>query len=367
MTILFIGTLPEPVTGQSIACRVLLEGLRPEHDVELVDLSKKDFRQGLSSTTRVVEVARILWRIWRTRRRADVIYLTVSQSLAGNLKDLCIYLLCYRQLDHLIIHLHGGAGMRRIMLGDRALLRGINAHFLRRLGAVVVLGQSQVCIYQGVVPDGRIHVVPNCAEDSFFTNLERIDDKFLRVHPLRVLFLSNLLPGKGHDELVQAYLALDGRTRASVRLDIAGGFESDRQKDAFLRKVAGVDGIRYHGTVAGERKRSLLDRAHVLCLPTYYPYEGQPISILEAYASGCAVITTNHSGIRDVFRPEVNGYEVAKRSVPDLRSAIERAVAEPECLRQMATHNLQTAVVNYRASEYRTALARIIGSVAGRD
>jgi glycosyltransferase involved in cell wall biosynthesis len=367
MTILFIGPLPEPVTGQSIACRVLLEGLRSEHHVELVDLSKKDFRQGLSSTKRVVEVARILWRIWRTRQRADVIYLTVSQSLAGNLKDLCIYLLCYRHLDHLVVHLHGGAGMRRIMLGDRAVLRRLNAHFLRRLGAAVVLGQSQVCIYQGIVPDGKIHVVPNCAEDGFFTDLERIDDKFTRTNPLRVLFLSNLLPGKGHDELVQAYLALDERTRASVQIDVAGGFESDRQKDAFLRSVAGVDGIRYHGTVAGERKRSLLDRAHVLCLPTYYPYEGQPISILEAYASGCAVITTNHSGIRDVFRPEVNGFEVAKRSVADLRSAIERAVAEPDCLRQMATHNLQTAVVNYRASEHIRALARILGSVAGRN
>lgn len=366
MRILFIGTLPEPVTGQSIACRVLLEGLRSEHDVEVVDLSKKDFRQGLSSTTRVVEVARILRHVWRTRNTADVTYLTVSQSLAGNLKDLCIYMLCYRQLDRLVIHLHGGEGMRRLMR-DRPLLRRINAHVLRRLGAIVVLGQSQARLYRGIVPDGRLHIVPNCAEDSYFTTPKRIEENFLEVTPLRVLFLSNLLPGKGHDELVQAYLALDERTRASVQIDVAGGFESDRQKEAFLRSVAGVDGIRYHGTVAGERKRSLLDRAHVLCLPTYYPYEGQPISILEAYASGCAVITTNHSGIRDVFRPEVNGFEVAKRSVADLRSAIERALAEPDCLRQMATHNLQTAVVNYRASEHIRALARILGSVAGRN
>jgi glycosyltransferase involved in cell wall biosynthesis len=367
MTILFIGPLPEPVTGQSIACRVLFDALRTEHRVELVDLSKKDFRQGLSSTTRVVEIGRILWRIWRTRRRADVIYLTVSQSLAGNLKDLCIYSLCYRQLGRLITHLHGGAGMERIMLGDRAVLRRLNAYFLRRLGAAVVLGQSHVRIYQGVVPDARIHVVPNCAEDSFFTTLERIDDKFMQINPLRLLFLSNLLPGKGHDELVHAYLALDGSTRASIRIDFAGGFESDRHKEAFLRKVAGADGIQYHGTVAGERKRSLLDQAHVFCLPTYYPYEGQPVSILEAYASGCAVITTNHSGIRDVFRPEVNGFEVAQRSVADLRSAIERAAAEPERLRQMATRNLQTATANYRASEYSAALTRIIGSVARRN
>lgn len=366
MTILFIGTVSEPVTGQSVACRVLLDGLRAEHHVEVVDLSKKDFSQGFRSTTRLLQVARVLWRIWRRQRRADAIYLTVSQSFAGNLKDLCIYALCYRHLGRLVIHLHGGAGMRRIMLGNRAILRAINTHFLRRLGAVVVLGQSHVPIYEGAVPDGRIHVVPNCAEDGFFTNVERINDKFRLVNPLRILFLSNLLPGKGHDELIRAYLALDERTRAAVELDLAGGFESERHKNAFLRKVAGVNGIRYHGTVAGEQKRSLLDRAHVFCLPTYYPYEGQPISMLEAYASGCAVITTNHSGIRDVFRPEVNGLEVAQRSVADLRAALERAVVQPERLRQMASHNLQTALIKYRASEYKAALARIVSSVAGR-
>jgi len=364
VTILFIGPLPEPVTGQSLACRVLLEGLPREHRVELIDLSKKDFRQGFSSAARLIEVLKILWGIWRKRKTANVIYLTVSESFAGNMKDLLIYLLCFSQLAHMVIHLHGGAGMRRIMLGERHVLRGLNAFFLRRLGAVIVLGQTHVDIYRGVVPDGRIHIVPNFAEDSLFTSTERIDSKFLRPKPLRILFLSNLLPGKGHEELVEAFLALDEKMKASIEIDLAGGFESEDQKEKFLDRVAGVDKIRYHGTVAGERKRNLLDQAHVFCLPTYYPYEGQPISILEAYASGCAVITTDHSGIRDVFRNEVNGFQVKKRSVADLRTAIERAVADPERLRRMATTNLKTALTSYRTAEYKYALVKIIESVA---
>ena len=283
-TILFIGPLPEPVTGQSLACRVLLDGLPGEYRVELVDLTKREFRQGVSSLSRVVEVAGIVWRVWQKHARADVIYLTVSESLAGNLKDLVLYALCFRKLQWMAIHLHGGAGMREIML-RRGVLRTLERVLPRRLGAAIVLGESQRAIYRGVVADQRIHVIPNFAQDSLFTTIERIGEKFERTTPLRVLFLSNLLPGKGYDELVDAFMGLDETSKASMRLDLAGAFESERARAQLLAKVAGEPHIQYHGTVAGERKRALFDQAHVFCLPTYYPYEGQPISILEAYAS----------------------------------------------------------------------------------
>ena len=363
-TLLFIGPLPEPVTGQSLACRVLLDGLPTAYRVELIDLSKKEFTQGISSHSRVIDVARILWRVWRRRGGADVIYLTVSESIAGNIKDLCIYFLCFRRLKRMVIHLHGGAGMRHIMLKG-SVLGGANAFFLRRVGAVVVLGDTHRQIYRGVVPDGQIHVVPNFAEDRLFATPERVIERFSQTRPLKILFLSNLLPGKGHEELVEAFLALDARTKALVELDLAGGFESERQKAQFLARIAGVGNIRYHGTVAGARKKALFDHAHVFCLPTYYPYEGQPISILEAYASGCAVITTDHSGIPDVFRDDVNGFQVAARSVSDLRMAIERAVAQPERLGQMGATNLQTALAHYRTSDYTKSLVQILDSVAG--
>jgi glycosyltransferase involved in cell wall biosynthesis len=312
---------------------------------------------------RVGEVLRTLWRVWRRQATADAIYLTVSQSVAGNAKDLVIFALCFRRLRSTVIHLHGGAGMREIVFGSPTL-RAVNRFFLTRLGGVIVLGDSHRQIYRGIVPDARIHVVPNFAEDELFTTAENIDAKFDRPGGLRMLFLSNLLPGKGHEELVDAFLSLDDGTKTSIRLDFAGAFESDRQKDRFLARITGDNRVRYHGIVSGERKRALFDQAHVFCLPTYYPYEGQPISLLEAYASGCAVVTTDHSGIPDIFQDGVNGLQVAKRSVADLRSTLRRVVAEPERLRQMAKTNLATASVAYRAAEYRRAVARIIEAVA---
>jgi glycosyltransferase involved in cell wall biosynthesis len=363
VTVLFIGPLPGPVTGQSVACQAFFDELSRAHQVVLVDLSKATFRQGVSSTSRIAEVASILRSVWRRRSSVDVIYFTVSESYAGNLKDVLIYVICYRQLARMVIHLHGGAGMRRLMLGGNALIRRLNAFFLRRLGGVIVLGPTHVPIYRGIVPEERIHIVPNFADDGLFSTPERIAAKFGQ-RPLRLLFLSNLLPGKGHEELVQAFFALDAETRAAIEIDFAGGFETEDQKERFLAGIAGVPNICYHGTVIGERKRQLFDQAHVFCLPTYYPYEGQPISILEAYASGCAVISTDHSGIPDVFRDDVNGFLVSKRSVPDLQRAIARAVAEPDRVRAMAMSNLETARRSYRAADYQRSLMAIVDSLA---
>src|SRR5262245_4274412 len=108
MRVLFIGALPDPITGQSLACQVFLDELRRHHTVDVINLSKREFKQGVSSVGRVAEVVGIMWKAWRLRRRADVIYFTISESFAGNLKDICLYLLCYRQLSRMYVHLHGG-------------------------------------------------------------------------------------------------------------------------------------------------------------------------------------------------------------------------------------------------------------------
>ena len=363
-SVLFIGPLPEPITGQSLACQVFYEGLQTRHQVDLINLSKAGFKQGVSSSSRVLEVLGILRDVARKRRTADVIYLTVSESIAGNLKDVLIFLLSVGKLRRTVIHLHGGAGMTEIMRGKWPLLRVMNAAFLKRIGAVIVLGERLRHIYDGVVATDRVHVVPNFAQDELFASPEEMDRKFQRDGPLKVLFLSNLLPGKGHDELLTAFLELPEQTRHGVQLDFAGGFESDDDRGAFVRRIDGVPNIRYHGMVRGERKKELFHSAHVFCLPTYYPYEGQPISILEAYASGCAVITTDHSGIGDVFRDGVNGLQVGKRSVSDLQRAITTAVGHRELLHRMAATNLHAAETKYRTSDYRTALMTIIDSVA---
>lgn len=366
MIVLFIAPLPPPLTGHSLASQVLVDELRKHHHVEIVNFSKGGFKHGVDSVSRVIQVLRVLAAVWRLKRSADVVYLTVSESLAGNLKDLLIYLICFSKLRRTVIHLHGGAGLRHIMLGRKRLQRRMNEFFIKRLGGAIVLGRRHADVFAEALTPERVHIVPNFAQDYLFADTATVDRKFRDPKPLRIAYVSNLIPGKGYLELIEAFLALDASLRASLALDLAGDFESTDQKQACLERIAGAPQIAYHGVVTGERKKELFQRAHLFCLPTYFPYEGQPISILEAYAAGCAVITTDHSGIGDVFTDGVNGYQVSKQSVGSIKDAIERAAGEPARLRAVALRNLEHARQQYRTDLYNSRVMRILEGV-GRE
>jgi glycosyltransferase involved in cell wall biosynthesis len=365
MKLLFVAPLPKPITGQSIACELLFNSIKKKYTVNLIDINKKSFNQGFNSLLRFFVIVAILRKIYLRKVNVDLIYFTVSESMAGLLKDIAIYIICWFKLHRMVIHLHGGAGMRFLLSKKHPLLRFINSFFLKRIGGVIVLGDRLKSIYVGLVPAGKLYVVPNFANDEFFVERSTISAKFDSLAPLRLLFLSNLLPGKGHVELLAAFALLPVEHRRRLRVDFAGGFESSHDEKQFRQQVQNVEDmeIHVHGVVQGEHKRQLLEKAHLFCLPTYYPYEGQPISILEAYASGCAVMTTDHSGIFDTFTPGMNGLEVLPRNSQSIATALIQALAQPEKLYEFAKNNSLHANQKYRASIHLEALEKIIFSV----
>jgi glycosyltransferase involved in cell wall biosynthesis len=365
--ILFMSPLPPPMTGQSLACQIILDRVRLVFlHVALVNFSRNNFKSGGGSLWRIMEVLKIFLKILVSRRGVNVIYFTNSESVFGNLKDLMIYGICFRQLDRMVIHLHGGAGMRELLSEEHPILHTVNAFFLKRVGAVIVLGERLKGIYSKLVEPSKLYAVPNFALDELFVETEAIEAKFNCVKPIRLLFLSNLLPGKGHQELLAALALLPPEIRDQLHVDFAGGFESADEETKFRKQADAVKvrQLKVHGVVHGQMKRDLLRNAHLFCLPTYYPYEGQPISILEAYASGCAVMTTDHSGIFDTFTPGVNGIEVQPRSPESIAHAIQHALAQPQALKEYARTNLEHARLKYRASTHVEALEKIIYSVA---
>ena len=360
--ILFIAPLPPPVTGQAVACEALHADLvRRGHEVTLINLSKQSFRQGANSVRRIFEIAAIVGQTLKHRRAADLVYLTPAESVAGNLKDLAILLCLGRKIRHTYLHLHGGAGMRNILHAKNSLLQKCNAWLLRRVGGVIVLGERHRSIYDHIVAPDKIHAVKNFAGHDCFIGAPELAQKWDAPSRLNVLFLSNHLPGKGYGELVSAIQELPPATAAAFSFHFAGGFENAEAREQFLQTISTLDNVRYHGTVLGEEKRRLFHEAHLFCLPTYYPYEGQPISILEAYASGCAVLTTDHSGIFDIFTPDKNGWEVQPRSAASIAQALEHAHTHFQALARMGCANAEQAKIEFREAQHLNALRQCLG------
>lgn len=361
MKILFIAPLPPPLNGQALASQVFLSEIQNKNDLTIINTAEQPSKY-FALLTRLFEVFMMLLKIRKGVRKAELIYLTISESRLGNIKDIITYLICYKKLDRMFVHLHGGAGMIKIMRGKSAtFLKRINIFFLKRLRGAIILGQSHATIFKDAVAANRIYVVPNFAEDYLFSSKGVIERKYNNLNMVKILYMSNMIFSKGYMDLLDAYLSLDDASKSKISIDFAGAFFNNRLKKEFLHKVNGIRNVYYHGVVKGTEKQKLFEDSHIFCLPTYFPYEGQPISILEAYAAGCAVITTNHSGIRDIFTDKVNGYQVEKESVESIRSVLKDIIKSPDVLLSIGHSNNHLAQGKYRVSIYNKSLKRIMG------
>jgi glycosyltransferase involved in cell wall biosynthesis len=78
---------------------------------------------------------------------------------------------------------------------------------------------------------------------------------------------------------------------------------------------------------------SVFAQAQIVCLPTYYG-EGLPKSLLEAAASGCAIVTTDIAGCREIVQHGVTGWLVPTRDVRALANALRQAIEQPNLREQ---------------------------------
>jgi glycosyltransferase involved in cell wall biosynthesis len=108
----------------------------------------------------------------------------------------------------------------------------------------------------------------------------------------------------------------------------------------------------YLGYVEEEKKPYLYALSDIFILPSLY--ENCPISVLEAMASGMAVIATSVGGIPEIIKHEENGLLIQPRSDDEICEAVTRLV-ENESLRLGLGINAKKTIRNNFAVESSTA------------
>ncbi|WP_374407609.1 glycosyltransferase family 4 protein [Hydrogenophaga sp.] len=353
--VLFIAPLPPPIDGQSKASGMALQAMRnSDYLVKAVNLNRSSLNRSFGSQiNRVLEVFFIFLKIAVGARRSELIYISLSESLLGNFKDLVIYCILFRKLDRVTLHMLGGTGMN-VILNERPFLSKINGFFMRRMSKVLVEGSRGHRIFEKYFNANQIYTIPNFVDDHLISSESSIIDKFTRSKKIQILYLSNMLPGKGYLDLFEAFVGLPDSAKERLVLKFVGGFSSTSDREHFLSLILGYPNIEYLGSfIDGDEKKALYMNSHVFCLPTYYPYEGQPISILEAYATGCVVLTTQHAGIPDIFAENVNGYVVSSRNPESIRRSIIKVLNDLDAARDIALRNANEAHSKYQSSTFR--------------
>lgn len=160
-----------------------------------------------------------------------------------------------------------------------------------------------------------IAIIPNGVNIPYWNR----DYQLFRNKDVRtMLFLSRLHPKKGVIELIKAYALIKENYPDIIKkwkLKIGGWGEETFIKEikSFINLYGLENDIELLGAVYGNEKDKLLKDVDAFILPTYS--EGLPMAVLEAWAYGLPVITTDYSNL-----PESFDYGAAFRVENDVRN-----------------------------------------------
>lgn len=148
-----------------------------------------------------------------------------------------------------------------------------------------------------------------------------------------VLFGGRLLKDKGVREFVEAARIVRGKGIAA-RFVLAGDFYAANPHSLDPAQVRGWvnEGVVEWNGPSADMVATLRDCA-LAVLPSYH--EGLPKFLLEAAATGRAIVTTDIPGCRDVVEDGANGILVPVRDVSALAEAIEKLLGDAERRRAM--------------------------------
>jgi glycosyltransferase involved in cell wall biosynthesis len=208
----------------------------------------------------------------------------------------------------------------------------------RRTSALVAISQTQrdELLHLRIGRDDQIHVLELAIETSQF-----------RAANARGRAAARRICGVGDDEVAIVY---SGRLVAVKRVDwliaaatpvllnhpksalyIVGDGEERKALEEVARS-AGSDRVRFVGW--GNSIADWYAAADIVALGSRW--EGTPLAVIEAMATGRAVVCTDVGGVRDIIRDGENGYVVPVNDQAEMTAALERLVTDEKLRERMA-------------------------------
>ncbi len=178
-----------------------------------------------------------------------------------------------------------------------------------------------------ISPD-RFEIIANGFDLDRFTPRtcdENVSDAFT------VATVGRLVPVKNLALLLRGFAAMKSR-KSTDRLSIVGDGEQRHSLEELARTLGIAEAVEFEGMV--EDPSPVYASADVYVQPSYY--EGMSNTIVEAMASGVAVIATDVGGNADVVGRDGSGVLVSSDDTLALAAALDAYRADPEWRRKVA-------------------------------
>jgi colanic acid/amylovoran biosynthesis glycosyltransferase len=154
----------------------------------------------------------------------------------------------------------------------------------------------------------------------------------------QIVQAARLVPKKGLSTALRAF-ATFGRQYPQAVFVIAGDGPMQGELIELAADLGVADRVRLAGFLSQSALQRLYSNSHIFLHPSETAsgdVEGVPNAMLEAMASGLAVVATHHGGIPEVIEHERNGLLCAEKDAAGVTAALLRLASDPLLYRMLA-------------------------------
>jgi glycosyltransferase involved in cell wall biosynthesis len=228
--------------------------------------------------------------------------------------------------------------------GTRVVRTIVKILYRFSLGGTIVIFQNnddlKLFTSLGIVQPRQTHLIAGSG-----VNLKHFAAKTELEGAPVVILPGRLLKTKGVEEFVAAAKDLK-RKGTNARFVLVGNTDFDNPSSVTREEL---EGWQTHGSIEWwgwrDDMNTVFAQANIICLPSYR--EGLSRTLLEAAASGRALVATDVPGCRDIVHNNENGFLVPVRNVPLLAKALEQLIQNPGLRHSMGLRGRQIVEENF--------------------
>jgi len=159
---------------------------------------------------------------------------------------------------------------------------------------IILLTEGWKSKFSGIIKDEKkLTVLANPVDSNLFKKTSSKKTNADKKSVVNLLFLGKVCEKKGIYDLIKAIKKVSDN---NIKIQLYYGGHGEIESVKHLAKSLDIENIiHYLGWVTNSNKIQAYQNADIFILPSYH--EGQPMTILEAMAAGCTIISTTVGGI----------------------------------------------------------------------
>ena len=203
---------------------------------------------------------------------------------------------------------------------------------------LIMISHFNVAYYDAVAPCREKSHVIRCGMnllDFTFEIPERLKSRATEApgsHKTKLLGVARFVAKKGFRYLIEA-AALLKQQSVSFELTLIGSGPLDSELRTLVKQLDLQQEVIFAGQKSTAEVRAAMATSDIVVVPSITTdsgdMEGLPVVIMEAMASGAAVVASAHSGIPEIVIPDQTGELTEERNPASIAAAITKLIEQP--------------------------------------